>query len=56
MTNIIFDVAMDTGVNANVFINKIGYYIPLVMRIYYGLNGIIGPNVFDIGLVYLLLA
>ena len=45
---------MDTGVDANVFINKIGYYIPLVMGIYYSLNGIIGLNVLSIGLVYLL--
>ena len=46
---------IDTNVNASMFINKIGYYIPLVIRIYYNLNGIIGPNVLNISLVYLLL-
>ena len=48
--------AMDTGVNANMFINKIGYYIPLVIRIYCNLNGTIGLNVLNISSVYLLLA
>ena len=42
---------MDTGINAGIFIN-----ISLVIGIYYGLNGIIGPNILNIGLVYLLLA
>ena len=48
--------AINIGINANIFINKISYYIPLVMEIYYSLNGIIGLNVLNIGLVYLLLA
>ena len=47
---------IDIGINASVFINKVGYYIPLVIRIYYSLNGVIGPNVFNIGLIYFLLA
>ena len=48
--------AIDTGINASIFINKIGYYIPLVIGIYYGLNNVIGPNVLNINLIYLLLA
>ena len=48
--------AIDTGVNASVFVNKIGYYVPLIIRIYYSLNDIIGLNDLDIDLVYLLLA
>ena len=48
--------AMDTGINANIFINKVNYYVPLVMKIYYNLNGIIGPKVLNISLIYLLLA
>ena len=47
--------AIDTNINASIFINKISYYIPLVIGIYYGLNGIIGLNVFNINLIYLLL-
>ena len=53
--NMVLDVAINTDINANIFISKAGYYVPLVMRIYYSLNGIIGPNVLNIGLVYLLL-
>ena len=56
MINIILGVAIDTGVNASIFINKIDYNIPLVMGIYYSLNDTIGLNVLNIGLVYLLLA
>ena len=48
--------AINIGMNASIFINKVGYYIPLVIRIYYSLNDIIGLNVLNIGLVYLLLA
>ena len=48
--------AMDTSINANIFIGEVGCCVPFVMGIYCGLNGIIGPNVLDIGLVYLLLA
>ena len=48
--------AIDTGINVSVFVNKVGYYIPLVIRIYYNLNDVIGLNVLNIGLVYLLLA
>ena len=48
--------AIDTNINANMFINKISYYIPLVIRIYYSLNGTIGLNVLNISLKYLLLA
>ena len=48
--------AINTSINANIFINKVGYYIPLVIRIYYSLNDIIGLNVLNINLVYLLLA
>ena len=40
--------AINTGVNASIFINKVGYYIPLVIKIYYNLNDIIGPNVLNI--------
>ena len=47
--------AMNTGINASIFINKIGYYIPLVIEIYYSLNDIIGLNVLNINLIYLLL-
>ena len=56
MINIIPGVAMDTNINANVFISEVGYYVPLVIKIYYDLNGAIGLNVFNISLVYLLLA
>ena len=47
---------IDTGVNASIFINKIGYYVPLVIKIYYSLNDAIGLNVLNISLIYLLLA
>ena len=50
------DIAINIDINAGVFINNIGYYISLIIRIYYSLNGTIGPNVLSIGLVYLLLA
>ena len=56
MTNIIPDMAIDTGINASIFISKIGCCVPLVIKIYYSLNGIIGLNVLNIGLIYLLLA
>ena len=56
MTNIVPDMAINIGINANIFINKVNYYIPLVIRIYYSLNDIIGPNVLNISLIYLLLA
>ena len=48
--------AIDTDINANIFVNKVSYYIPLVIKIYYSLNGIIGLNVLNINLIYLLLA
>ena len=47
--------AIDTNINGSIFINKIGYYIPLVIKIYYSLTDIIGPNVFTINLIYLLI-
>ena len=47
---------INISINAGIFINKIGYYISLVVRIYYSLNGTIGPNVLNISLIYLLLA
>ena len=50
------DIIIDTGVNTSIFVNKIDYYISLVIRTYYGLNDAIGPNVLNINLVYLLLA
>ena len=50
------DMAIDTGINANMFINKVGYCVPLVIGIYYSLNDVIGLNVLNISLVYLLLA
>ena len=56
MTNMVSGVIIDTDINASTFINKVDYYISLVMRIYYSLNDIIGLNVLNIGLVYLLLA
>ena len=46
---------IDTNINASIFINKVDYYIPLVIEIYYSLNGIIGLNVLNIILIYLLL-
>ena len=46
---------IDTGINVNIFINKVGYYVPLVIGIYYNLNGIIDLNVLGISLIYLLL-
>ena len=48
--------AIDIDINGNIFISKVGYYIPLVIKIYYNLNDVIGLNVFNISLVYLLLA
>ena len=48
--------AINTDINASIFINKVDYYIPLVIGIYYSLNGVIGPNVLNISLIYLLLA
>ena len=47
---------IDTNINASVFVSKIDYYIPLVIRIYCDLNDIIDPNVLNINLIYLLLA
>ena len=52
----VLDIAIDTGVDTGVIINKVGYYVSFVMGIYYSLNGTIGLNVLNIGLVYLLLA
>ena len=48
ITNIVPDMAINTDINANIFVNKISYYVPLVIRIYYSLNGVIGLNVFNI--------
>ena len=48
--------AIDTDINASIFISKVDYSISLVIRIYYSLNDIIGLNVLNISLVYLLLA
>ena len=48
--------AINTDINASIFIGKICYYVPFVIRIYYSLNDIIDPNVLGISLVYLLLA
>ena len=53
---IVPDMAIDININESIFINKIDYYIPFVIKICYSLNDIIGLNVFDIGLVYSLLA
>ena len=50
------DVTIDININTDIFICKVDYYISLVIKIYYNLNGIIGPNVLNIGLIYLLLA
>ena len=47
---------IDTNINKGIIINKINYYISLVIGIYYYLNGTIGPNVLNISLIYLLLA
>ena len=47
--------AINISINADIFISKIDYYIPLVIKIYYNLNNIIGPNVLNISLIYLLL-
>ena len=47
---------IDTGINASTFINKIGYYIPLFIKIYYSLNSAIGLNIINISLIYVLLA
>ena len=48
--------AIDTNIDAGVFINKISYYIPFVIKIYYSLNDTIDLNVLNISLIYLLLA
>ena len=48
--------AIDTNINTGIIINKISYYISLVIKTYYNLNGVIGPNVLNINLIYLLLA
>ena len=55
MIKMVPGVAINININANIFINKIDYYIPLVIGIYYSLNGIIRLNVLSINLVYLLL-
>ena len=56
MINIIPGMVIDTDINASVFVNKADYYISFVIKIYYSLNGVIGLNVFNINLIYLLLA
>ena len=56
MTNIIPGMTINTDINASIFISEIGYYISFVIKIYYNLNDTIGLNVFNINLIYLLLA
>ena len=48
-------VTINTDIDTGVIINKINYYISFVIGIYYNLNGIIGLNVLNISLIYLLL-
>ena len=56
MINIVPGVAIDTGINANIFISKVGYYVSFVIGICYSLNGVIGLNILNINLIHLLLA